>query len=718
MRRSILPLFLLVCSPLPGQNSQDQAPTRSPKETSEKQEPLVVTATRSGKRAFDLPQAGNSLDRDTLLFDLQARTLPEALREIPGISVQKTGPAQGSPKIRGQNGFRTLFLIDGIRLNNSVWRSGNVEYWNTVDVYGLRRLEIVRGPSSVLWGSDGVFGTGQGFSIGPGDPSQWKEGFRTRQRLLFRHASAEESFVERIETQGNQGTGFGWHLGVTYKDYGTWTAGQEVGSLPYTGYQEFDGDYKFVLPLGGGDRLILAGQHVDQKKGPRTHSTVFAKSWRGTTAGSDFSRDIDQKRDLVYIGWRRGGTWDDAETALTASYQRFEEEENRVRSNSRRRIQGDTVDQFGLQGRHRMRLGEGTLTFGFEAYHEGVDSFYRELNPDQSLRSTRPRGPVADEAVYDQLALFGLYEHPLGEDLVGSLGLRYQYVEADADVVDIPGVSGGPFAPVHRSWNQFVGQASLVWKPEDRVRVFGNLAQSFRAPNLSDLTRFDVALSGDLEIPSTDVDPEKFLTLEGGVRYDDGLRRLSFTAFHTWAKDLIQRKPTGNIVGGLTEVTKTNASDGYFVGFEAEGATNLDFVGLDNFEFYSYVDFVSSLIDATDPSDPRRVRPKGLPPIKGQFGIRFLDLVNERLTAELFFPWSAGLSASEYNAAERRNTQRIPPDGLPAYLLVGIRGSYKINDRMRASLSIENIENRDYRILDSGLNEAGTNVIFTFEARF
>ncbi len=713
MRRVSLFFFLLVFLLICG-----SARAQTPKKPAKKQTPLVVTATRSGKKAIDLPQASSSLDRDNLLFGLQARSLPEALRELPGISVQKTGPAQGSPKIRGQNGFRTLFLIDGIRLNNSIWRSGNVEYWNTVDLYGLRRLEIVRGPSSVLWGSDGVFGTGQGFSIGPGDPSRWKEGFHTEQRLLFRHASAEESFVERLETHGNQGTGFGWHAGITYKDYGTLTAGQGVGSLPYTGYQEADGDFKLVFPLEGGDRLLLAGQHVDQKKGPRTHSTVFAKSWRGTTAGSDFARDIDQKRDLIYLGWRRGGSWDDAQTALTLSYQRFEEEENRVRSNSRRRIQKATVDQLGLQGRHRLEMGGGTLTLGFEAYHEGVDSSFRELNPDQSLRSTRPRGAVADEAVYDQVAFFGLYERPLGDEITGSLGLRYQYVEADADVVDIPGVSGGPFAPVHRSWNQVVGQASVVWKPQERMRVFGNLAQSFRAPNLSDLTRFDVALSGDQEIPSTNVDPEKFLTLEGGFRFDDGLRRFSFTAFHTWAKDLIQRRPTGNIVGGLTEVTKTNASDGYFVGFEAEGATNLDFVGLDSFEFYSYVDFVSALVDATDPSDPRRVRPKGLPPIKGQFGVRFLDLVHERLSAEIFFPWSAGLSASEYNAAERRNTQRIPPDGLPAYVLMGIRGSYKISEKVRASLSIENIENRDYRVLDSGLNEAGTNVIFTFEARF
>ena len=102
-----------------------------------------------------------------MLEERQVRTLPEALRESPGVSVQKTAHGQGSPKIRGLNGFHTLLLVDGIRINNSTWRSGNVEYWNTVDPYSLDRFELIRGAGSVLYGTDAVTGMGQAFTQGP-----------------------------------------------------------------------------------------------------------------------------------------------------------------------------------------------------------------------------------------------------------------------------------------------------------------------------------------------------------------------------------------------------------------------------------------------------------------------------------------------------------------------------------------------------------------------
>ncbi len=83
----------------------------------------------------------------------------ELNREVPGVIVQKTGHGQGSPFLRGFTGFRTLLLIDGIRLNNSVFRDGPNQYWNTVDPFTIGQLEIIKGPSSVLFGSDAIGGT-------------------------------------------------------------------------------------------------------------------------------------------------------------------------------------------------------------------------------------------------------------------------------------------------------------------------------------------------------------------------------------------------------------------------------------------------------------------------------------------------------------------------------------------------------------------------------
>ena len=122
-------------------------------------ENIVVTATRSQSSSVDLPFTVNSVDLEDTTGKSIHRTLPEALKTIPGIMVQKTGHGQGSPFIRGFTGFRTLLLIDGIRVNNSVMRDGPNQYWNTVDTQGISQLEVVKGPSSALYGSDAVGGT-------------------------------------------------------------------------------------------------------------------------------------------------------------------------------------------------------------------------------------------------------------------------------------------------------------------------------------------------------------------------------------------------------------------------------------------------------------------------------------------------------------------------------------------------------------------------------
>ena len=115
-------------------------------------EEIVVSASRRAESALSMPYTVTVQDMNELLAIRQVRTIPEAMREISGVMVQKTGHGQGSPYIRGFTGLRTLFLIDGIRLNNSTFREGPNQYWNTVDPASVYRLELVKGPSSVRYG--------------------------------------------------------------------------------------------------------------------------------------------------------------------------------------------------------------------------------------------------------------------------------------------------------------------------------------------------------------------------------------------------------------------------------------------------------------------------------------------------------------------------------------------------------------------------------------
>ncbi|MGB1015709.1 MAG: TonB-dependent receptor plug domain-containing protein, partial [Nannocystaceae bacterium] len=86
------------------------------------------------------------------------RSAPDALRYEPGVYVQQTAHAQGSPYVRGLTGQQTLMMFDGVRLNNSTFRQGPNQYFFTIDSRTLRRLEVIRGSASTEFGSDAIGG--------------------------------------------------------------------------------------------------------------------------------------------------------------------------------------------------------------------------------------------------------------------------------------------------------------------------------------------------------------------------------------------------------------------------------------------------------------------------------------------------------------------------------------------------------------------------------
>ncbi|MGA0846415.1 MAG: TonB-dependent receptor plug domain-containing protein, partial [Luteolibacter sp.] len=120
--------------------------------------PLIVTASRFEQAGQSAPYSTSSLDADALSKN-QSRTLPEALQYTPGVLIQKTAHGHGSPFIRGFTGRQNLLMVDGVRINNSSWRSGPVQYWNTIDPFSIDHIELVRSQGSVLFGADAVGGT-------------------------------------------------------------------------------------------------------------------------------------------------------------------------------------------------------------------------------------------------------------------------------------------------------------------------------------------------------------------------------------------------------------------------------------------------------------------------------------------------------------------------------------------------------------------------------
>jgi hemoglobin/transferrin/lactoferrin receptor protein len=680
-------------------------------ETPHQLEDLVITATRTESDPFEVPAYVNVVDGSDIRERMLSRTVPEALKETTGVMVQKTAHGQGSPYIRGLTGFRTLFLIDGIRLNNATFRDGPNQYWTTVDPLSIDKMEVVKGPSSVLYGSDAVAGTVNAITR---SRKEYGEDFLWDRSLYYRYSSAEDAHAGRAEISGSYQENLGFLLGGSLKDHGDVRGGHKVGLQRKTGYGEVNGDFKLEYFPDLDSKLIFAMQSAHISDAWRAHKTVYGISWEGTTIGSELQRDLDQTRKLTYVQYSRQniGPWiDGIKTSL--SYQIQEEDQVRFKSDASSDKQGFDVGTIGVSVQMETDSEAGKWTYGAEYYRDKVDSFRRKYNPDGSLDSIEIQGPVADDSTYDLLGIFVQDEIPLSNRLDLILGARYNYASADADKLEDP-VSGNETS-LDDSWDTVVGSARLVYGLDqaDKWNLFAGVSQGFRAPNLSDLTRLDTARSNEIETPSPGLDPEKFISGEIGVktRHENWSGQIAY--YYTDIRDLIVRTPTGNIIDGDAEVTKKNSGDGYVHGIELDARYRFlpCFTAFTSFSWlYGEVDTYPTSTSAKDTQPLDRL----MPPM-GNIGVRWDHDTREH--------WIEGIcyfadKADKLSDRDKADTQRIPPGGTPGYFIFHLRSGWQIMEDLTLSVAIENLFNADYRVHGSGQNEPGRSVVMGVDWRF
>jgi len=709
-----LVLTILLCvGPLV---AQAQLPARSsaPESQASSLAPMLdevaVTATRGAKTAFDTPYMVQSISAEDIQLRQLSRNLPDALKETPGVMVQKTAYGQGSPYIRGFTGFRTLMLVDGIRLNNSVFRDGPVQYWSLVDPLSVDHLEVVKGSSSVLYGSDAIGGTVNAITQ---SRQEYGEGFLWDRQASYRYASADNSHIGRAAASGSVDRQFGFQVGVSVKDFGDLRAGSPTGDQSHTGYRENFADFKGEYFLDADSKLILAYQRADQDDVWRTHRTIYGESWHGTTVGTDKEHLYNLNRDLGYLQYRakRVENFVEAVTA-SISFQRLSEEMPRIFADNTSQQQGFDVDTLGAWFQLESPSPIGRWTYGAEFYHDSVDTYSRKYNADGSLKSVGIQGPFADDATYDLLGVFVQDDIPLGERFNLILGTRYSYVAADSDKVE---PTDGTRGSLSKSWDSVVGSGRLLYRADeaDHWHLFAGASQGFRAPNLSDMTRKDIVRSGEVETLATNLKPEQYISSEIGVkaRYKDWSAEIAY--YYTDIKDMIVRQPTGNIIGGKPEVTKANAGAGYLHGAELSAkyqfCSQWTASGWFTWMYGEVGQYPDSTTRVTDEPIGR------LMPATGNLGLHW-EHPKGKFWAEAVTTLTA--RQDELSTSDRMDTDRIPPDGTPGYAIFIIRGGWRITPNVSLSVAAENLTDKDYRVHGSGVNEAGRNLIATLSARF
>lgn len=654
-------------------------------------EVIFVTSERISASAFDTPFVVDQLNADDIRNNL-ARNLPDALNAFNGVMVQKTAYGQGSPYIRGFTGFRTLFLYDGIRLNNSTFREGPNQYWNTVDAFTIDKLEIVKGPSSSLYGADAIGGTVQAFSSEL-DTSGANE--NNELNYFYRAASAEHSQLVHTSFK-SEGKDLAFQLGGSYKDFGDLIRGHNI-QQPNTGYSEYNLDAKLALGINQHWSLVSAAYLTQQDDVPRTHSTIYSTSFAGTTIGTDLKRDLTQKRLMTYLKLTgREVSEHISEAQFTLSYQQQKESRERLRSLNRFDTQGVTTNTLGLQVQLSSELNSSQYVYGIDAYFDQVDSY---------SSSNSIQGPVADDASYTWLGAYIQARTKLDEKWDFIAGGRINYMQARAEKISDP--TSGDILTLDKSWNDIVANAAINYLLNKENNLYAGIAQGFRAPNLSDLTRFDTARSNEFEIPATELDSEHYTNYSFGYKHHSEKLITDLSVFYTSINDQIERIPTGKKnADGEFEISKENIGDGYFSGAEV----TIDYHFTTDWKLSSQFAYIAGKSDTFKTSEKIK---------SSEYASRLMPtMIKISLNySPQHLPWWGKINLSSAEKADRLSPRdtldsgRIPPGGTPGYGVVNIQAGYTFSEKLTFTCSIENLFDKDYRIHGSGQNEAGFNFI-------
>ena len=633
---------------------------------------INITAARDSIDAEQLPFTLYALSRPDIL-NKGSRSTPEALHTVTGVFVQKTNHGGGSPFVRGLTGNQTLLVVDGIRLNNSIFRYGPNQYLNTIDPYTIRKIEVVPGTGSVQYGSDAIGGVIQLLTR---DPELAINAFSPGAHVTGKMAGF--NMEQSIRTELNIGSKkTGTLAGFSWRNFGDLRGGKNTGRQSPSGYAEKAIDLKSVWQTGERSRLIIANQFLQQRQVPIYHKIQLENYLLNEVS--------DQTRQLAYVKLQlmpRSAWLNKIE--LTPSYQ-FGREKRVLQKKdaTTRRYESDRVHTLGVQAALYTGFMKGwSANTGIEIYADKVRSSRTEMElADQQIHHAR--GLYPDHAGYQNYSLYTLHQFQLDRlDLHG--GLRYNYFQITLSDETLGKVKLNPAALVSNfGANYALGSGH---------HVFAVYSQGFRAPNIDDLGTLGI-VDFRYEIPQGNLKPERSQHYELGYKISTVKMKVQVSGYYLKLKDLITRsKLNDQIINGYPVYQKVNSGSARISGAELDV----------KFRLTSFMSASGGLAYAQG-QDLSKLEPmRRIPPLNGNFSVNYQT-----------HKWYAGIdmlwAASQHRLAKGdTEDNRIGPAGTQGWQVINLNGGWNFK-KIKLKAGIINLLNADYKYHGSGINEPGLN---------
>ncbi len=700
---------------------------------------IVVSASKFEQHKRDISQKIVNSNAEIVEFT-NPQTTADVLQNTGAIFVQKSQLGGGSPMIRGFSTNRLLITVDGVRMNNAIFRGGNIHNVIAVDPLSIQNTEVTLGSGSVIYGSDAIGGVMSFYTKTP--ELSHIDSLLIKANTLIRYATASDEKTSHL------------NLNMGYKKWGFLT------SVTYTDFNDLKmgskgpDDYlrpEFVISNNGNDAVVENPNPRVQKFSGYNQLNLMQKvrfePYKNLSfdLGLHYSKSSNIPRYDRLIRYRgnelRSAEWHYGpqqwfmsnlhitklssssnlydKIKATLAYQNFQESRiDRDFGAVERRQREEAVDAYSFNLDFEKRLSEKTrLFYGIEYVFNKVSSsaVVQDIS-NGNISETVSRYP--NDATWASAAAYTSIKYKPSTKFVFQSGLRFNHVASDADFTENNRFLNLPFQSSKNTAGALTGTTGLTWSPNETIQWKLNAASAFRAPNIDDIGKVFDSEPGSVVVPNQMLRPEYAYGGEVGLKLDFNKKLvLDLSTYYTYLDNaLVRRDYTLNgetqimYDGALSNVQAIqNASKAWIYGFE---------VGL-KMQFSKALNLTSqySVIGGTEENDNIEVPIRHVAP---NFGNTHLVWKHKGLTIDAFAMYNGELSFNELAPSEVEKDFIYASDEngnpfSPSWHTLNIRTQYKVSASTMLTATLENITDQRYRPYSSGIAAPGRNLILALK---
>ena len=675
---------------------------------------------------------------------LHFASTPELLRNVTGVNVQQSQMGGGSPVIRGFEANRVLLVVDGVRLNNAIFRSGHLQNSMTIDPAVLQSTEIIFGPSSVLYGSDALGGTVHFRTRTPkvntkGIKSHFYSKYFSANKGIVNHIDVEFSKKKFAFLTSATKTSFGdlrmgtvrphgysdWGKVFDYADEGTQT-NNNSNIQRNTGYDQIDLLQKVVFRPNEDFRLIGNFQYSSSSDIPRFDQLNDYKDDELKFERWDYG---PQKRFLASLTAEidKESKWYDR-GEIIAAYQNFDESRHKLKM-------GDTLTNNKMENVKVYSLNanfrKNNLSYGLELTHNKVISRANDTGESGTVYPTNITRYAAGGTDMQSYALYSRYRHSFSDKLKASAGIRYTHSKLFAEFIfDDPRDFKLVFDQINNQHNSVNGNITLVYNPNEFWKIAAIYSTGFHTPNIDDVGKY-FTKGNNLILPNDQLKTEFVRNSEISITKNFNNKALfNADVFYTRLVNAVIKAdvapPFGSVIPeGFNPQTNVNVPDAEVYGVNSSFTIKLNRrlkvksgITFTRGQILSDFFFVDRDDENGDPVKEVPVENKNLAHIPPVFGHTSIDLDLKNAGFSFYSFYNGTKNAADYDAAGVDNFDEATEDGTPSWYTLNMSVYYKFNKHIELQVALENFLDHHYKAFGSGISAPGRNLIIGVHAKF